>query len=170
MNGSPQGCGRAIGLEGEGLQQIADDARDSNRGHFERRGFAAERCAVRGYILICDMIRGKHGRAARRAISTRLRRAMNAAPVTSERWRGHGFLIAGLGGVWDPGLAAVPSRLQGRQAEGSFALPSQEAHDAFWLDGSRRRECLANRRSKFNCYRSPCLPALPASARRTIGA
>jgi hypothetical protein len=167
--------------------------------------FAAERCAVRGYILICDilicdMICGKHdrnrsgacnpacgdrvldlvcteclgyepsGQDSHEGSPTRLRRAMNAAPVTSERWRGHGFLIAGLGGVWDPGLAAVPSRLQGRQAEGSFALPSQEAHDAFWLDGSRRRECLANRRSKFNCYRSPCLPALPASARRTIGA
>ena len=62
-----------IGLEGEGLKQIAEDARIEDRNHFEALVpriyelggnvlLKAEQCAVRGYTKICDMTFGKDHR------------------------------------------------------------------------------------------------------------
>ena len=50
-----------IGLEGEGIKEIAEVARIEDRNHFEAL-VEAERCAVRGYTHICNMTAGKDHR------------------------------------------------------------------------------------------------------------
>jgi ferritin-like protein len=64
-----------IGLEGEGLKEIAEDARIEDRNHFEALvpriyelggklpdDMKAEQCAVRGYTNICNFTAGKDHR------------------------------------------------------------------------------------------------------------